>query len=82
MTPAIKVAEQAKIVFTVHEYEHDPDADSYGLEAAAALGLDEARVFKTLLVSLQCGSAPLAVGIVPVGSRLDLKAIASAASAK
>lgn len=82
MTPAIKAAEKAKIAFTVHEYEHDPDVDSYGLEAATALGIDETRVFKTLLVNLQGGSAPLAVGIVPVGSQLDLKAIAATAGAK
>lgn len=82
MTPAIKTAEKAKIVFTVHEYEHDPNADSYGLEAATALSVDTARVFKTLLVSLQGGTIPLAVGIVPVESQLDLKAFAAAAGAK
>jgi len=82
MTPAIKTAEQARIVFTVHDYEHDTNADSYGLEAAAALGVDETRVFKTLLVSLQGGTAPLAVGIVPVESQLDLKAFAAVAGAK
>ena len=82
MTPAIKAAEKAKITFKVHEYEHDPNTDSYGLEAAAALGIDERRVFKTLLLSLQGGAAPLAVGIVPVGVQLDLKALAATAGAK
>ena len=82
MTPAIKTAEKAKIVFTVHEYEHDPNADSYGLEAATALGVDAGRVLKTLLVSLQGGTTSLAVGIVPVESQLDLKAIAAAAGTK
>lgn len=82
MTPAIKAAEKAKITFTVHEYTHDPDADSYGLEAATALGLAEQRVFKTLLVSLQGGNIPLAVAIVPVNAQLDLKALAGAAGAK
>ena len=82
MTPAIKTAEKARIVFTVHDYEHDPNADSYGLEAATALGVDATRVFKTLLVSLQGGTAPLAVGIVPVESQLDLKAFAAVAGAK
>jgi Cys-tRNA(Pro)/Cys-tRNA(Cys) deacylase len=82
MTPAIKTAEKARIVFTVHDYEHDPNADSYGLEAAAALGVDETRVFKTLLVSLQGGTAPLAVGIIPVTTQLNLKAFAAAAGAK
>jgi Cys-tRNA(Pro)/Cys-tRNA(Cys) deacylase len=82
MTTAIKTAEKAKITFNVHEYTHDPNADSYGQEAAAALGVDATRVFKTLLVSLQGGTAPLAVGIVPVESQLDLKAFAAVAGAK
>jgi Cys-tRNA(Pro)/Cys-tRNA(Cys) deacylase len=82
MTPAIKMAEKANIAFSVHEYEHDPGADSYGLEAATALRVDDMRVFKTLLVSLQGGTASLAVGIVPVACQLDLKAFAAAAGAK
>ncbi len=82
MTPAIKSARKAKIAFSVHEYDHDPDAGSYGLEAATALGIEAQRVFKTLLVSLQGGNARLAVGIVPVNSQLDLKALAAAAGAK
>ena len=79
MTPAIKMAEKANIAFSVHEYEHDPGADSYGLEAATALRVDDMRVFKTLLVSLQGGTASLAVGIVPVACQLDLKAFAAGA---
>ena len=82
MTPAIKMAEKANIAFSVHEYEHDPGADSYGLEAATALRVDDMRVFKTLLVSLQGGTASLAVGTVPVACQLDLKAFAAAAGAK
>ena len=82
MTPAIKSAEKAKITFTVHEYTHDPSAASYGLEAATALGVEEWRVFKTLLVSLQGGHSDLAVAVVPVCAQLDLKAFAAAAGAK
>ena len=82
MTPAIQTAKKAGIDFTVHEYEHDPNILSYGMEAALALGIDEARVFKTLLVSLQGDSASLAVAIVPVACQLNLKAIASLATAK
>ena len=82
MTPAIQTAKKAGIEYTVHEYEHDPNAGSYGLEASTALDIDETRVFKTLLVSLQGGTAPLVVGIVPVGNQLDLKAIAAVAGAK
>ncbi|HEY5059597.1 MAG TPA: Cys-tRNA(Pro) deacylase [Gaiellaceae bacterium] len=71
-TPAIAAAERAKLRFTLHEYDHDPDADSYGLEAAAKLGADPARVFKTLVVSVD---GALAVACVPVSAQLDLKAL-------
>lgn len=71
-TPAIAAAEKAGIGFTLHEYEHDPAADSYGLEAAEKLGVDPARLFKTLVVSIDGG---LAVACVPVAAQLDLKAL-------
>ncbi len=69
-TPAIAAAERAKIAFSVHEYEHDPGSDSYGLEAAERLGIDPGRVFKTLVVDLD---GTLAVAIVPVTAQVDLK---------
>ena len=74
-TPATTVLTRAGVAFELHQYDHDPAAPSYGLEAAAALGVAPAEVFKTLLVD---GGSGLAVGIVPVGRQLDLKAIASA----
>ena len=80
MTPAITAARRARIAHTVHEYSHDPGAESYGLEAAAALGVDAGRVFKTLLASLD--GRTLVVGVVPVACRLDLKALAAAAGGK
>jgi len=49
-TPATRAARQAGVRFAVHEYRHDPGAASYALEAAEALGLDPARVYKTLVV--------------------------------
>jgi len=45
-TPAIAAAERAGIAFRTHAYEHDPKAESYGLEAAERLGVDPGRVFK------------------------------------
>ena len=71
-TPAIAALEQAGVRFALHEYEHDPAADSYGLEAAAKLGADPGRVFKTLVVSVD---GALAVACVPVSAQLDLKAL-------
>jgi len=74
-TPATVALARAGIGFTLHEYTHDPRATSFGLEAAEALGLDPARVFKTLMVSVD---GELAVAVVPVSGQLDLKALARA----
>ncbi len=74
-TPATVALTAAGIAFEVRAYEHDPRAVSYGTEAAEALGADPARVFKTLLASLD---GKLVVGIVPVSGQLDLKALARA----
>ena len=71
-TPAIATVQRAGIHFELHEYEHDSAADSYGLEAAEKLGIDPARVFKTLVVTVD---GALAVACVPVSAQLDLKAI-------
>jgi Cys-tRNA(Pro)/Cys-tRNA(Cys) deacylase len=74
-TPATIALTSAGVAFTLHGYEHDRRAESYGLEAAAALGLDPDRVFKTLLADLD-GS--LVVAVVPVSGMLDVKALARA----
>ena len=75
MTPAVVALTKAGIAHTLHEYDHDPRATSYGLEAADALGLDPDQVFKTLVADLD-GS--LVVAVVPVSTKLDLKAVARA----
>ncbi len=80
MTPAIKLAKKAKIAHTIHEYKHDPSAESYGLEAAEKIGVEAARVFKTLVVDI--GDKNLVVAILPVTAMLSLKAIAKAVKAK
>lgn len=82
MTPAINAAKKAKVAHEVLEYQHDPTAESYGEEAAQALGLNPAQVFKTLLVSLSGHKSTLAVAVLPVTHKLSLKAIAKAVGAK
>lgn len=74
-TPATLALGAAGIAFTLHEYDHDPRAESFGLEAAAALGLDPERVLKTLMAKVD---GRLVVAVVPVAGRLDLKALARA----
>lgn len=79
-TPATVALTRAGIAFTPHEYVHDPAATSFGLEAAAAIGADPDRVFKTLLADVE--GVGLVVGVVPVSGTLDLKALAAAAGGK
>lgn len=79
MTPAILAAKRAGIPFRLHEYEHDPGAASFGLEAAEKLGADPGRVFKTLVASVD---GTLVAALVPVERSLDLKELAAAVGGK
>jgi Cys-tRNA(Pro)/Cys-tRNA(Cys) deacylase len=79
VTPAIRALEAAEVPFTLHPYDHDPGTESFGEEAASALGLDPDRVFKTLVVTADRGPA---VAIVPVLRRLAPKAVAVALGVK
>ena len=76
MTPAILLAKKVGVPHDVLSYVHDPKAASYGLEAADALGLDPASVFKTLVVDVE--GVGLACAVVPVSGMLNLKAMADA----
>ena len=80
MTPAVMAAKRAGIDFEVVEYDAGDSDEPYGMGAARALGIAPERVFKTLVVDLPGKS--LAVAIIPVAERLDLKAVASALGAK
>ena len=80
MTPAILAVRRAQIWHQLLQYDHDPSAPAYGPEAAQALGLDPASVFKTLVAQTDDGR--LLVALVPVDRMLDLKALAAAAGAK
>ncbi len=75
-------ARRAGVVHAVHEYAHDERASASGRAAAgmpwrrsAALGLDAARVFKTIVVAVD---GRLALAVVPADGEVDLKAVADA----
>jgi len=78
MTPAINLAKKRKLDYQVHEYTHDSNAASFGLEAAEKLGVAETQVFKTLVVMTDTGV--LAVAILPVDKTLNFKKMAKALS--
>ncbi|GAA1962611.1 Cys-tRNA(Pro) deacylase [Amycolatopsis minnesotensis] len=78
-TPATAQLTRQKVPHTLHAYDHDPRTESFGSEAVDALGLDPARVFKTLVAEVD---GALTVGVVPVTGQLDLKALAAAVGKK
>ena len=84
-TPALAALAAAGIAHVVHEYTPPEPAAGrdgrphYGLDAAAAIGVEPARIFKTLVVSVD---GRLVVGVVPVAGELDLKALAVAAGGR
>lgn len=77
-TPAIAALVSEGVPHEVLQYRHDPRADSYGEEAVAELtasGIGAAQVFKTLVIAVPKG---LAVAVLPVPTKLSLKAAAAA----
>ena len=80
MTPAVNFVKQKKIHHQLHEYSHEANCQAYGLEAVEKLGIEQARVFKTLVVMLE--SKELAVAVIPVANMLNLKAAAKGLQGK
>lgn len=78
-TPATTVLDRSGAAYRLHPYSHDPRSESYGAEAADALGIAPQRVFKTLVADVE---GRLVVGVVPVSGQLDLRALAAAVGAK
>ena len=81
-TPALVTLEQLGIDYVAHTFDHNAattDEIGYGRAAARALGVEENRVYKTLLA--QSYNGPV-VAIVPVNMQLSLKALAQVLDAK
>ncbi|MBW0090916.1 Cys-tRNA(Pro) deacylase [Pseudonocardia sp. KRD-184] len=77
-TPATALLTKERVAHVLHSYEHG-SGQAYGPEAAQLLGLDPARVFKTLVAEVD---GRLTVAVVPVADSLDLKALAAAVGGK
>ncbi|GAA1631287.1 Cys-tRNA(Pro) deacylase [Leucobacter chromiireducens] len=78
-TPATVALTRLGISFTERSYAHDAAVTDFGAEAVSELGVPAERVFKTLLADVD---GVLAVGVVPVAGKLDLKALAAALGGK
>jgi Cys-tRNA(Pro)/Cys-tRNA(Cys) deacylase len=77
-TPATVALTKAGVAFTLHEYDYDPNAARIGLQAAQALGIDPARLLKTLMAK----AGGIVCVLVPADAEISLKKLAAAAGAK
>lgn len=77
--PATLALQKAKVAFDLHEYEYDPNAERIGMQAAEALGIEPARLLKTLMA--KAGDEVVCV-LAPSDREVNLKKLASAAGAK
>lgn len=78
-TNVMRTLEQRGIDYIPHEYPHGETAVD-GLTAAALIGCDARRVFKTLVA--QGASKKIYVFVIPVETELGLKKAAKAAGEK
>src|ERR1700743_1747709 len=76
---ATQALEKLGLKFTLHSYDYDPEADSIGLQAAAALGVEPRRMLKTLMAEVD--GRPVAV-IVPSDREVSMKKLAIALHGK
>jgi Cys-tRNA(Pro)/Cys-tRNA(Cys) deacylase len=83
-TPATLTLEKAGVAFKLYEYEYDPNAARIGLHAAEALGIEPARLLKTLMAKViltKSGDAVICV-LAPSDREVNLKKLAHAAGVK
>lgn len=78
MTPAIRYLKHIGSEFKVHTYECNV-SDDFGKHCAQQLGMEEEKVFKTLLLQHEKHAI---TAIIPVNTRLNLKASAKAVHLK
>lgn len=78
-TPATLALEKAGVAFTLHEYDYDPSATRIGMQAAEALGIEPARLLKTLMA--RAGNETVCV-LAPSDREVNLKKLAHVAGAK
>ena len=78
-TPATLALQKAGIAFTLHEYDYDPNAPRIGMQAAQALGIEPARLLKTLMA--RAGDTVVCV-LAPSDREVNLKKLATTAGAK
>ena len=78
-TPATLALRKLGIAFRLHTYVYDSRAESIGLQAAEALGVEPARVLKTLMTEVD--DRPVCV-VIPSDCEVSMKKLATAFAGK
>jgi Cys-tRNA(Pro)/Cys-tRNA(Cys) deacylase len=78
-TPATAALQKAGVAFSLHEYDYDPGAEGVGMQAATALGIEPARLLKTLMAR---ADAEVVCVLARSDREVSLKRLAAAAGAK
>src|SRR5665647_1058123 len=78
-TPATLALRKLGIAFKLHTYVYDSSAESIGLQAAEALGVEPGRVLKTLMAEVD--GQPICV-VVPSDCEVSMKKLAAAFAGK
>jgi len=78
-TRATQALQKLGVKFRLHTYVYDSDADSIGLQAAEALGVEPFRMLKTLMAEVD--GQPVCV-VVPSDSEVSMKKLAAAFDGK
>ncbi len=78
-TRATQALQKAGIAFTLHPYDYDPAAESIGMAAASALGIEPRRMLKTLMA--EADGKPVCV-VLPADREVSMKKLAALFGAK
>jgi len=78
-TPATLALRKLGIAFKLHTYVYDSNAESIGLQAAEALGVEPGRMLKTLMAEVD--GKPVCV-VVPSDCEVSMKKLATAFDGK
>ena len=63
------------VAFTMHDYDYVSDPGKIGMHAAAGIGIDPEKVFKTLMVEID--KKQVVCTAIPVNLKMDLKKVAT-----
>jgi Cys-tRNA(Pro)/Cys-tRNA(Cys) deacylase len=79
-TPAVQALEKAGVAFALHAYDFGAPKGGIAQEAAGLMGIEPARVLKTLMALVD--GRTLVVALVAADRELNLKALAAAVGGK